>query len=196
MVKSLESKEYQTRWQGSSVIHQSKKFNLISVPINTREGEINSDLLVHPGSSVILPLLSKTEVILIHNRRLALQDQLLELPAGTISPPEKPIKCAKRELIEETGYKTEDFEILGDFYTAPGYSTERLFAFTARNMEQVGQSLDPEEDIKVQVYKLKDVYDMIKDGQIKDAKTIAVFHLYMMKEQFKPKTSLSFVFED
>ncbi|MBT3487440.1 MAG: NUDIX hydrolase [Desulfobacula sp.] len=172
-------------WPGSSMIHNGKKFKLISVPVETREGKTYTDLIVHPGASVILPLLSQTEVILIKNKRLSIQDTLLELPAGTICPPEKPVDCAKRELIEETGYKANKIEPLGDFYPAPGFCTEQLFAFIAHDLEYVGQSLDPEENIEVEIYKLRKVYNMIEKGHIKDAKTISTFFLYMKNYSYQ-----------
>ncbi len=171
------------KWPGNRTIHKGKKFNLISVPVETRDGKTCSDLIVHPGSSVILPLLSSTEVVLIKNKRLSIQDYFLELPAGTISPPEQPVECAKRELIEETGYRANKIEPLGEFYSAPGYSTEQLYIFIAQDLEFTGQSLDPEETILVERYKIKKVYDMIEKGQIKDAKTIAAFFLYMNKNK-------------
>jgi len=171
--------EFSRRWPKSKIVHVGKKFNLISVPVHTQKGDVHTDIIVHPGASVILPLLSETEVVLIKNKRVAILENLLELPAGTISPPELPIECAKRELMEETGYKAHKIEPLGDFYSCPGFCNEQLFAFTAHHLEYIGQSLEPEENIEVQIYKLKQVYEMIEKGQIKDAKTMAVFFLYM-----------------
>ncbi|HSW46678.1 MAG TPA: NUDIX hydrolase, partial [Phycisphaerae bacterium] len=87
-------------------------------------GQVAREMVVHPGAVTILPLLSAEEVVLIHNTRFTVGRELLELPAGTLDPPESPIDCAARELEEETGYVAGRLEPLCEFYTTPGFTDE------------------------------------------------------------------------
>jgi len=134
---------------------------------------------------VILPLLAADEaaaaglgfrgpgVVMIRNERFAVGKTLLELPAGTLEPGEDPAACAARELAEETGYEAQQIERLTAFYPSPGFCTEKLHAFVATGLTAVGQSLDETERITPEPMPLSRAYDLIRDGTIEDAKTIA-----------------------
>jgi ADP-ribose pyrophosphatase len=103
----------------------------------------------------------------------------LELPAGTLNNNETPEECALRELEEETGYRAHKIEKLGSFYLAPGYSTEKIHAFFASELEEKKQKLEIDEDIKVEKVRIKDLLVMINDGKIEDAKTLASLFLFL-----------------
>src|SRR5262249_10806842 len=89
------------------------------------------EVIRHPGAAVILPILDAGRIVLIQNYRPAIERELLELPAGTIDPPESPLTCALRELKEETGYTAQQISPLVSFYSTPGICDEQMHVFVA-----------------------------------------------------------------
>ena len=102
---------------------------------------VRRDVVVHPGAVVILPVLEDGRLVLIRNYRYPVEKELLELAAGTREPDETPLETARRELEEETGYRAGVIEPLTEFYTSPGILTERMYAFLATDLTEVGQNL-------------------------------------------------------
>ncbi len=140
------------------------------------------EVIEHPGAAVILPLLDDGRVVLIRNMRHAVGKVLWELPAGTLEAGEAPMACAAREVEEETGYRAGTIAPLTAFYASPGVLNERMHGFLATDLEQTAQSLQNDEEIEVFPIPQWQIRDMIKDGHIEDAKTIALLlywmHLY------------------
>jgi ADP-ribose pyrophosphatase len=139
---------------------------------------IRKEVVVHPGAVVILGFLPDHRLLLIRNRRYTVNETLIELPAGTLGPKEDPINCAGRELLEETGYLARRIKPLPGFYASPGILTERLHVFAAFDLTHQGQALEADEEIEVLPTRLADAVEMIRTGQIHDAKTIAVILMY------------------
>jgi ADP-ribose pyrophosphatase len=131
------------------------------------------EIVEHRGAVAIVPLLDRENVLLIRQYRQAVGEVLLEIPAGTLETGEAPDVCAVRELEEETGYRAERVERLFSQYLAPGYSQEVLHVYLAENLSESAQNTDEDENIEVVVTPIADLTQMIFDGQIKDAKTIA-----------------------
>lgn len=136
------------------------------------------ELVIHPGAVVILPLLSESEVVMIRNERFVVDETLWELPAGTLEPHEPPLSTAHRELIEEIGYRAAEMKFLFDFYSSPGFCNEKISAFVASDLTFVGQDLDPNEKISIEILSMDKVLSMIKEGSIHDGKTIATLLYY------------------
>lgn len=130
-------------------------------------------VLRHPGAVAVVPFLDETTILMVHQYRHALGDYIWEIPAGTIDAGEEPLACAGRELIEETGFRGSHFTRLGEIYTAPGYSDERLHLFMAYDLKPDVQSLEPDEVLHVKQTSFADALAMIDSGDIRDAKTIA-----------------------
>ena len=139
---------------------------------------VRKEVVVHPGAVVILAFLDDGRLLLIRNRRYAIGEKLVELPAGTLEPKEDPINCAGRELLEETGYLARRIKPLPGFYTSPGILTERMHVFAAYDLTHQGQALEADEDIEVLPTRLADAVEMIRTGQVQDAKTIAAVLMY------------------
>lgn len=140
------------------------------------------EMVVHPGSVVVLPVLDDGRIVMIRNRRFAVGKTLLELCAGTREGEEDPVLCAARELEEETGYRASALTPLVSFYPSPGVSSERMVAFVARGLVQHHQRLDPSEQIEVEPLALDDVLRRIAHNEIEDAKTIVCmlfFHTWV-----------------
>jgi ADP-ribose pyrophosphatase len=136
------------------------------------------EVVVHPGAVVILPLKADGSVLLIRNRRHAIGEVLLELPAGTLEKGEDPMNCAGRELQEETGMLAGRLKALPSFFTSPGVLTERMHPFVAYDLEPSKQALEEGEEIELHPVPWKEAIAMCGDGRINDGKTIAVLLLY------------------
>ena len=160
------------------------KFTVDRCEIEIEDGRrVTRDIVVHPGSVAILPMLSASQVVLIRNHRYAPDKRLWELPAGTLEPPEPPVECARRELIEEAGYRAGRMEPLMQFYPSPGICTELMHAFVATDLTQVGQQLVEDERIEPVVLGMDEVVAMIRNNEIEDAKTIAVVLAYRLRAE-------------
>ncbi len=136
------------------------------------------EIVMHPGAVVILPLQDNDTVIMIQNERFVVGETLWELPAGTMEPDEAPDYTAARELEEETGFQAAMIEPLFNFYTTPGFCNETMYAYVAKDLHFVGQRLDQTEKITTQAIQIPKVLEMLKNGLIRDAKTIAALLYY------------------
>ncbi len=169
-------------YKNPETLFQGKRVNLLSIEADhPKGGTVRREVVSHPGAVVILPILDSATVILIHNERYVVQETLWELPAGTLEENEDPLACAARELEEETGYRAQKIEHLFDCYSTPGFCNEKLFIYLAAELTHHGQNLDETEKIEVVPLKLSKALEMIKKGEIRDAKTIAAlfyFHAF------------------
>ncbi|MFM8007120.1 MAG: NUDIX hydrolase, partial [Dolichospermum sp.] len=111
--------------------------------------------------------------------RFAVQGRLLEFPAGTVEPNESPLETVKREIEEETGYHARQWDKLGEFFLAPGYSDEVIYAFIARDLQklEIQPAKDEDEDIETVLLTPQELETAILTGQFVDAKSIASFFL-------------------
>jgi ADP-ribose pyrophosphatase len=161
-------------WQAAHCVYKGARFDVCSLEIKTLSGEtVRRETVVHPGAVVILPVMDDGHILMIHNRRWAIGETLWELPAGTLEPNEPPIETAKRELVEETGYKADNVTPLLQFYSSPGFCTEVLYCFVAKNLHFVGQNLDETEEIDVEALSWDEIELMLKNQTIRDSKTIS-----------------------
>lgn len=164
-------------------VYQGPRFAVRRVELPSRDepGQtIQRDAVVTCDAAVILPLLDRDTVVLIRNERFVVGQTLWELPAGTVEPGEDPKVCADRELIEEAGYEAGKLTKLTRFYPSPGMCTENMHAYLAEDLTHVGQDLDANERIEVEVTPLDRAMKMIEDGTIRDGKTIATLLYYRM----------------
>lgn len=145
------------------------------------------DILYHPGAVVILPIDDKGDIIFVKQWRRAINQDLLELPAGTLEDAEDPHECAQRELREETGYKAEEFIPFGECYTVPGFCNEKLIFFVARTLSHDPLPQDDTEIMYNVHLSLDKTLAMIESGEILDAKTIlAILKLDKNKSHYFP----------
>lgn len=139
---------------------------------NGREAKIN--VIEHPGAVAIIPLFDNEDLLLIKQLRPAIGDEIYEIPAGTLEKGETPLDCAKRETIEEVGYRAGKFEKLAEFFIAPGYSTEKIHLFLATELSPESASKsDRDEYIEPVRLPLKKALNMVQENKIQDAKSIA-----------------------
>jgi ADP-ribose pyrophosphatase len=132
----------------------------------------------HPGSAVILPLVDDDHLCLIRNYRISVRQTLVELPAGTLEPPQLPLECAQKELQEETGYTAASWQELLAFYPAPGILDERMHLFVARGLTSGSPAREPGEEIENLVLSWDEALRLVREGQIVDGKTVLSLLLY------------------
>jgi ADP-ribose pyrophosphatase len=133
---------------------------------------IDLELIRHPGAVLLVPFLNNGRILLIRQYRATISSYIWEFPAGTIGIGESAIECAKRELIEETGYKAGSVRKLGFVYPAPGYTTEKIFMFRADRLRKVPHHLEGDEVITPQDFTVTQVRRLVRDKKIVDAKSI------------------------
>lgn len=141
------------------------------------------EVVEHRGAAAIVPILNEDHIILVRQYRHAIASSLLEIPAGTLEQNESPDHCAARELEEETGYHSNELTKIMDFYVAPGYSTERIHVYLARNLLHTSMKTEDDEDISIEPMSIEKAIERIRNGEIKDAKTICA--LYRASELLK-----------
>lgn len=141
-------------------------------------GARTREIVRHPGSAVILPLVDDDHVCLIRNYRIAVQQTLIELPAGTLEPQQSPLECAQKELQEETGYRAATWQELLAFYPAPGILDERMHLFVARGLTCGSPAREPGEEIESLVLSWEEALRLVREGQIVDGKTVLGLLLY------------------
>ena len=164
------------------------RFSVERVGYDDRQGTRRwKDVIRHPGAVVILPLLDDGTICLIRNRRVSVDETLLEVPAGTLDPGEDPAVCAHRELREETGYVAGSMEPRGWFYVSPGILDEKMFLFLATDLTHASANLMPDEDIENHLMPVTNAIAMAARGELHDAKTIvALLRLAQMNMQGGP----------
>ncbi len=162
------------------ILYQGKVFSLrrdtVIEPGNVRA---ERDIILHPGSVVVLPIFQDGRVLLIRQYRHTVGDFLWELVAGRKEPKESPVAAARRELIEETGYTAKRFRKLLHVIPTPGFVNEWMWIFAAEGL--VEGAAQPEEDEKItpRIFTLKQIDTMIQRGTLRDAKSICGLLFYM-----------------
>ena len=130
------------------------------------------EMIEHPGAALIVPLLTRDKVIMLRQLRPVIRSYIYELPAGTLDKRESPLACARREIVEETGYAAKKFTFLGNIYPVPGYSTEKIAIYKAECLREVERAVEEDEVIEAHIMTKRDVKRLFRKGKIVDAKTI------------------------
>jgi ADP-ribose pyrophosphatase len=167
-------------------VYKGRVVNLIVDSITTTKGiDAIREVFHHPGGAAVVPLFPNGDVLLVKQLRYPMLESLLELPAGKIDPGETPEATAHRELAEEVGYTSGKLRKITEFYTTPGFCDERLFLYLAEELEPCEKMQnDEDEEIEIVRASLKVLQEMIKTGEIVDAKTIiGIQHLLLSRQE-------------
>ena len=165
----------------AELIHDGTRVDLRVVELEKHSGGTQRREIAEVADAVtVLPLLDDGRVVMIRNRRFAVNDTLLELPAGTLDAGEDPDACAVRELEEETGYRASKLRKVTGFYTSPGFCTEFMHGYVATGLTPTRQNLDETEEIEVEPMPLDDVLTMARKGDpaLKDGKSLLLLTWY------------------
>jgi ADP-ribose pyrophosphatase len=161
------------------VLYQAKRFRIERVIQLSADGSRHArDVVRHPGAVTILPILDDGRLCFVEEFRAAVQQRLVELPAGTLEPQEAPETTALRELAEETGYRATRIEHLTTLYMSPGILDEKMYVYAAMGLTPGTMALEAGEDIRVLHLTWQEAREMVRDGRIRDAKTVAALLYY------------------
>ena len=164
--------------KSSKTIFQGRVFDIRQDEVSLPDGRLaRIDLIIHRDAVAIIPIDDNNLVLFIRQYRHATQKLLLELPAGVIEPGESPEMCASREIREETGMQAGYLSKLGGFYLAPGYSTEYLHVFLAKELRPGSLEADDDEIIQVEKIPFNQAIHLAESAEIEDAKTLAALLL-------------------
>ena len=162
----------------SEPLFQGRAFKIRRDWLKTPDGrETNFDIVEHGGSVIIVPIDEEGNLLFVRQYRHAAGMDLLELPAGTRDGDEPHEECAAREIREETGMEAGKLERVGEFYLAPGYSTEFMVVFIATQLKPNPLEADDDEFLEVEKIPVKEALEMAERGGMPDAKTLAAFLL-------------------
>lgn len=140
------------------------------------------DFIGHKGAAGVLPVLDNGNILMVRQYRNALDRFTLEIPAGGLDGPEEPtMKAAARELEEETGYHSEQLEILLSIYTTVAFCNEKIDIYVAKNLVKTQQHLDENEFVEIEEYSIEELANMVNQGIIQDSKTICAIMTYKNK---------------
>ena len=156
-------------------IFRGRRLWIETKEIRLPTGMVREKVIVHPSNAVAILPLQGDRCKLLKQYRYAVDQYIIEAPAGTMEPGEEPLATAGRELIEETGFAARTIEPKGFIYTTPGFTDEKIFLFEARDLSP-SQEYGKDEDEVIEVIDVatSDLPGMIRDGTIVDGKTICL----------------------
>jgi ADP-ribose pyrophosphatase len=161
-------------------IYKAYSFDVVNDDVDWPNGKrLTRDLIVHPGITVMLPVIDKNHILMIRQFRYGPNKVLWELPAGTIASAETPLTCAKRELIEEVGYKAKTWKKITSCFPTPGFNTEEIHCFMAKDLTKTETALEDDEIIEPHILSIKKVKEMIVKKQIVDCKSLVPLFYYL-----------------
>jgi ADP-ribose pyrophosphatase len=168
--------------------------------LNARVYKVNKLLCSHPDKKEmhefyildnpewinVVPVTTDGKIIFVKQHRLGTDQYTIETPAGLVEKGEAPLTGAKRELLEETGYQSENIVLMKKLTANPAIMNNSIHFYLAENCVKVaGQSLDGAEDIEVCLFSEEEVFGMIRDGRINHSIIITALSLYFMMDKFK-----------
>jgi ADP-ribose pyrophosphatase len=181
---SKKTKPAKAHTLSSKLAYNGRVFQVYTDKVQEPNGTINTrDVIRHNGSIVILAVdeslnPSDPDVILIRQYRHAAGQFLLELPAGRIEPNERPLAAAKREMIEETGFRARKWSLLIKYFASPGFLGEWMQIYLAQNITPGPAAPEGDEDIELVRLPLSHAMHLVRTNQIHDGKTLIGLSLY------------------
>jgi len=164
-------------------LYKGKLFELNAYYMQVEHRKVRREVIEHPGAAAMLAFDEKGKVLLVKQHRFP-HGYILEIPAGTLEKREKPIDCAYREIIEETGYEAKKMTKLISYFPSVGYNKEEIHIFVASGTKKKFElKLDNDEFITVVKMDIKKLIGMIKSGKIIDSKTICAVMIYAAKKK-------------
>lgn len=171
--------DYQEKTMKTDKLYEGKILNLRIDTVELPNKKYSKrEIVEHAGSVAIIPMISDDSLVLVRQYRKAVEDFLLEVPAGRLELNEEPRETAIRELKEETGLSTKKLEYISEFYASPGYCNEKIYLFLAKDLFEDKEFIQDrdEEYIEKEIYTFDQLLSMIKKGDIVDCKTIIAIY--------------------
>jgi ADP-ribose pyrophosphatase len=168
----------------SEIVYQGRVFDVRKDQVRLPDGRVvQIDLIEHRGAVTIVPLDSDGQIWFIRQYRHPANQELLELPAGVMDEGEAPEISALRELREEIGMAARKLRRIGEFFLAPGYSTEYMYVYLAEDLYPSPLSPDLDEVIQIEKTPIDQVGSLIINGQVQDAKSLASLFLFTLSRK-------------
>lgn len=166
-----------------SLAHKGKVLDIFDDYVEVNGRRTHWDYIHHNGAAAVLPVTDDGKILMVRQYRHALSRYTLEIPAGKLDSPEEPmIECAKRELEEETGYRSERLTPLLNINTTVAFCDEFIGVFLAERLEKTAQHLDEDEEIEVEAYELSELLKKIFQREMTDSKTVSAILAYAVKK--------------
>lgn len=161
------------RKQGSVELFKGKFLHAFRDTVQLPDGgSAFREYVVHPGAVMVIPLLDDGRLLMERQYRYPVQQVMIEFPAGKIDKGEDPLACARRELLEETGYSAAEWAHAGVLHPVISYSTEFIDIWFARGLTQGERKLDEGEFLEVFSAKPAELSAWCREGKVTDAKTL------------------------
>lgn len=162
------------KFLNKTAVFKGKVFTVYRAEVELPDKKTAERELIDHNGGVCIYAQIDDEVLMVRQYRIAIESEMLELPAGKLEKDEEPLLAAGRELREETGYQAAKLNYLGYFIPTCGYSNEKIYLYRAEELTFVGQHLDPSEFLKVVRVKLPELKGMLEKGEITDGKTLVL----------------------
>lgn len=177
---------FEEKTMKSDKIYEGKILNLKVDTVELPDKKYSKrEIVEHPGAVGIIAITDDNSLVLVKQYRKAVEDFILEIPAGKLEVNEEPRETAIRELREETGYEANKLTYITEFYTSPGYCNEKIHIFLAEGLIEVENSPEPGEFIEKNIISLDDLSKMLDRGEIMDSKTMIGINIAKVHLQSK-----------
>lgn len=154
-------------------VYEGRLLHVREDQVRLPNGKYSSrEYIIHPGAVIIIPLLENGNLLMERQYRYPLRRDFLEFPAGKIDPGEDPLQCARRELLEETGYEAGLWQYLTTSYPCIGYSTEQHIYYLAKDLAYRGHCPDDDEFLEVFEIPFAAALERLRSGEINEVKTV------------------------
>jgi ADP-ribose pyrophosphatase len=162
----------------TETVYEGHIFSIEKVSIRLPDGKPKTyELVRHDPAVTIVPVNSSGKIYFVRQYRVGARQIILELPAGNLEPGEDPLEGASREIREEIGLAASQLRLIGEFFMAPGYSSERLTIFLATGLYPAPLQPDADEFLQIEPLSIEEAYRMAGNGTIQDGKTLAALLL-------------------
>lgn len=175
-MESFESlrEKFQEKTVATQRLHEGRIISLREDTVTLPSGRTGKrEIVEHKGAVAVLPVRDDGKLVLIRQFRKATEEVLLEMPAGGLNAGEDPQDCAARELVEECGLTAKKWTLLFSCYLAPGYSSELIHIYLAEDLTDVPAEPEEDENLEIGEYTLDEALQMLDEGKVRDAKTLA-----------------------
>lgn len=163
-------------------IFSGRVIDLVVKDVELPNGKMSKrEIIKHPGAVAVIAITEEKKILLINQFRKPLDKMIVEIPAGKLEKGEDPLECGKRELEEETGYKSNNLEFVMSFYTSPGFADEIIYIYFTDKIELGEINRDEDEFIDVIEVTLPEAEQLIEDQIIHDAKTVFAIQYLKLK---------------
>ncbi len=172
------------------IVHRGRKIQVgVDRSVGAGGQPIQRDVVLHPGAVAILPLVDREHLCLLRNHRFILNEELWEIPAGTLEVGEAVEAAAVRELAEETGYRANRWSKALEFFPSPGILSERTHLFVASELTAGVMRPEADEQLEPHVVAWTQALAWVRDGTIRDAKTLIALLWWQQRRDAEPPPS-------